>query len=126
MIIEKIKSKTAAQFKVLECSEKDSTKTLARNKVSEVQKHVSYTEQRLDTTREMKYEVQEMMIGDNVEYAIADEWVNITNEQMERHQEIVDRLKGNLEIYEGRKKQKSERKKMRCKKKGSKEEWKKS
>ena len=45
----------------------------------------------------MKYEVQEMMIVDNVEYAIVDEWVSITNEKMERYQELVDQLKGCLE-----------------------------
>ena len=32
-----------------------------------------------------------------MEYVIVDEWVSITNEKMERHQELVDRLKGCLE-----------------------------
>ena len=45
----------------------------------------------------MKYEVQEMRIGDNIEDEIADEWFNITKEKMERYQELVDRLKGCLE-----------------------------
>ena len=45
----------------------------------------------------MKYEVQEMRIGDNIEDEIADEWFNITKEKMERYQELVDRLKGYLE-----------------------------
>ena len=45
----------------------------------------------------MTYEVQEMMIGDNVEDLIVDEWVNITDEKMEWYQELVDRLKGCLE-----------------------------
>ena len=31
----------------------------------------------------MKYEVQEMMIVDNVEDAIVDEWVSFTNEKIE-------------------------------------------
>ena len=88
--MEEVKSKIATQFKILERSEKDSTKILARNKDSEVQKHVSYIEQRLDTIQDMKYEVQEMMIVDNVEDAIVDEWVSITNEKMERYQELVD------------------------------------
>ena len=95
--MEEVKSKIATQFKILERSEKDSTKILARNKDSEVQKHVSYIEQRLDTIQDMKYEVQEMMIVDNVEDAIVDEWVSITNEKMERYRELVDRLKGCLE-----------------------------
>ena len=85
------------QFKILERSEKDSTKILARNKDSEVQKHVSYIEQQLDPTQDMKYEVKEMMIADNVEDAIVDEWVSITKEKMERYQELVDQLKGCLE-----------------------------
>ena len=54
-------------------------------------------EQRLDTIQDMKYEVEEMMIAVNVEDAIVDECLGITNEKMERHQEIVDRLKGCLE-----------------------------
>ena len=87
----------ATQFKILERSEKDSAKILARNKDSEVQKHVSYIEQRLDPTQDMKYEVKEMMIADNVEDAIVDEWVSITKEKMERYQELVDQLKGCLE-----------------------------
>ena len=85
------------QFKILERSEKDSTKILARNKDSEVQKHVSYIEQQLDPTQDMRYEVKEMMIADNVEDAIVDEWVSITKEKMERYQELVDQLKGCLE-----------------------------
>ena len=85
------------QFKILERSEKDSTKILARNKDSEVQKHVSYIEQQLDPAQDMKYEVKEMMIADNVEDAIVDEWVSITKEKMERYQELVDQLKGCLE-----------------------------
>ena len=85
------------QFKILELSEKDSTKILARNKDSEVQKHVSYIEQQLDPTQDMKYEAKEMMIADNVEDAIVDEWVSITKEKMERYQELVDQLKGCLE-----------------------------
>ena len=83
----------ATQFKILERSEKDSAKILARNKDSEVQKHVSYIEQQLDPTQDMKYEVKEMMIADNVEDAIVDEWVSITKEKMERYQELVDQLK---------------------------------
>ena len=44
-----VKSKIATQFKIFEHSEKDSTEILPRNKDSEVQKHVSYIKQRLDT-----------------------------------------------------------------------------
>ena len=120
VIMEEVKSKIPTQFKTLERSEKDSIKILARNKDSEVQKHVSYIEQRLDTIQDMKYGVQEIMIVDNVEDAIVGEWVSITNQKMERYQELVQK------VYARRKKQKSERKYMRCKKRGSKEEWKKS
>ena len=73
--MEEVKSKIATQFKILERSEKDSTKILARNKDSELQKHVS--QQRLDTIQDMKYEVQEMMIVDNVKDTIVDDWVSI-------------------------------------------------
>ena len=72
---------------------KENTKIIARNKDSEVQKHVSYIEQRLDTIRDNNYEVQEKMIDNNVEDRIVDEWVNNTSEKMERYQELVDRLK---------------------------------
>ena len=67
MIMEEIKSKIATKFKILERSKKDSTKILLRNKDSEVQKHVSYIEQRLDTIQDMKNEVPEMMIDNNFE-----------------------------------------------------------
>ena len=73
--MKEVKSKIATQFKILERSEKASTKILARNKDSELQKHVS--QQRLDTIQDMKYEVQEMMIVDNVEDTIVDDWVSI-------------------------------------------------
>ena len=42
------------QFEILEHSERDIKKILGRNKDSEVQKHVSYIEQRLDTVRDIK------------------------------------------------------------------------
>ena len=45
-----------------------------------------------------------MMIVDNDEDAIVDEWVSITNEMMEKYQELVDRLKGCLEDLRERKK----------------------
>ena len=45
----------------------------------------------------MKYDVQEIMIGDNVENAIVDDWINIINEKTERYQELVDWLKRCLE-----------------------------
>ena len=44
--MEKVKSKIATQFKIFEDCEKDSTKIVAKNKDSEVQKSVSYIEQR--------------------------------------------------------------------------------
>ena len=56
-----------------------------RSKDSEVQKHVSYIRQWLDTIQDMKYEVQEMMIVDNVEDALVDECVSITIEKIERY-----------------------------------------
>ena len=68
---------------MLELSKKDAIKMLARNKDSKVQKYFSYIEQRLGTIQNMKYEVQEMMIVDNVEDAIVDEWVSFTNEKIE-------------------------------------------
>ena len=97
VIMEEVKSETATCFKILERKEKDSTKILARNKDSEVQKHISYIKQRLYTVQDMKYEVQDMIIVDSVEDAIVDEWVRITNETMEKYQELVDRWKGCLE-----------------------------
>ena len=41
LVMKEVKSKIATQFKILERSEKASTKILARNKDSELQKHVS-------------------------------------------------------------------------------------
>ena len=55
-----------------------------------MQKHVSYIEQRLETIRDMKYDVQEMMINNNVEYEIVSKWVNMTKYKIERYQELID------------------------------------
>ena len=41
-------------------------------------------------------EVQEKVVGNNVEDKIIDEWVDIAIEKMERYQELVDRSKGCL------------------------------
>ena len=54
--MEEIKYKITTQFKILESSESDSTKIVARSKDSEVQKHRSYIDQLLDTTY-TRYEV---------------------------------------------------------------------
>ena len=51
-----IKFKITAQFKIFKRSEKDSTKILARSKGSEVQEHVSYIKQQLQTIQDMKYQ----------------------------------------------------------------------
>ena len=67
VVMEEIKYKITTQFKILESSESDSTKIVARSKDSEVQKHRSYIDQLLDTTQGMKYEVQQMMIDSSVE-----------------------------------------------------------
>ena len=88
--MEEIKSKIATQFKTLEHSEKDSTKIHARNKDSEVQKHVRYMEQQLETIEDKKYNVQEMMIDNNVEYEMVGESVNIRKQKTERYQELID------------------------------------
>ena len=47
-------------------------------------------EQRLETIQDMKHEVQEMMINNNVEYEIVVEWVNMTKQKIERYQELTD------------------------------------
>ena len=47
-------------------------------------------EQRLETIQDMKHEVQEMMINNNVEYEIVVEWVNMTKQKIERYQEVTD------------------------------------
>ena len=95
--MEEIKSKIATQFKTLEHSEKDSTKYMqhstkihARNKDSEVQKHVRYMEQQLETIEDKKYNVQDMMIDNNVEYEMVGESVNIRKQKTERYQELID------------------------------------
>ena len=95
--MEEIKSKINTQFKILERSERDCAKILERKKDNEVQKHINYIEQRLDTIQDLKYEVQALMIGDGVEEEKVDEWVNITDEKVTRYQEVVDRLNMCLE-----------------------------
>ena len=67
VVMEEIKYKITIYFKILKSSEGDSTKIVARSKDSEVQKHLSYIDQQLDTIQGMKYEVQDMMIDSSVE-----------------------------------------------------------
>ena len=56
---------------------------------------------RLDTIQDKKHEDQKMMIRNKAEDEIVDDWIKITNEitneKMERHQELVDQLTGCLE-----------------------------
>ena len=49
--------------------------------------------QGLGTTRDIKYEPQEMMIEKIFDDEIVDEWAKIEIEKMERYQELADRLK---------------------------------
>ena len=77
-IFKEIKFKIATQFKIIDRSVKESTKIHASNNDNEVQKHVSYMEQQLETIQDKKYEVQEMKIDKNVEFEMVVEWVNIT------------------------------------------------
>ena len=90
------KPKINTQFKILEQSERDSIKILERNKVNEVEKHVSYIEKRLDIILNMKYEVQELMISEGVADEVVDEWMNITDEKMMRYHEVIDRMQSCL------------------------------
>ena len=83
-------------------------------------------EQQLETLRDLKYAVYKMMIDSNVEYKIVGECVNMTMKKIERYHELIDRLKGRLEDLLEKNKQKSDRKKIRCNNRGSKEEWKNS
>ena len=77
-MVEKIKSKIATQFKILQRSEQDSTKMHARNKDTELQKHVSDMGQPIKTLRDMSCEVHKIMIDNNIEYEIVGEWVKMT------------------------------------------------
>ena len=124
--MEEIKSKINKQFKIPERSERGSIKILERNKATEVEKHVSYIEKRLDVILNMKYEVKELMISEGVADEVVDEWRNITDEKMMRYHEVIDRMQSCLEDLQKKKKQKQGRKKMRSKKRGSEEGWKKS
>ena len=47
-------------------------------------------EQRLETIGDMKYDIQEMMIYDNVKYESVGEWVNMTKQKIESYQELID------------------------------------
>lgn len=86
--MEETKSRITTRFKILKCSEWDSTKILARSKDSEVQRNVSYIIKRLDAIQDIQYE-------EKVEDEIVDEWVSIPF--MARYEEFVDRLEGCLE-----------------------------
>ena len=43
-----------------------------------MQEHVTYMEKQLETIRDMKYEFQEMIIDNDVEYEIVGGWFNLT------------------------------------------------
>ena len=83
-------------------------------------------EQRLEAIRDMKYEVQETMINNNVEYEIVGVCVNMARQKMESCREFIDRLKGCLEDLCEKKEAEIRRKNTRYMKRGSKEDQKNS
>ena len=57
------------------------------NKDTEVKRHVSYTENRLDIVQDMKFEVQEMTIESKAAHEIADKWMRFTDKKMAQYQQ---------------------------------------
>ena len=61
--MEESKAKIEIQFKLLDLAEREIEKTIARNRTSEIERHLNHVERKLKTMKDMKYELQEFMVS---------------------------------------------------------------
>ena len=76
-------------MKMLELAERETGSLLKRNKLNELQKHLANIEKRLDVLQDLKYKVQELMIGESEESKAIDEFTTKIEEDMARFDGVV-------------------------------------
>ena len=109
--MEESKAKIETQFKLLDLAERETEKIIARNRTSEIERHL---ERKLETIQDMKYEVQEFMVSNEEQMENLKEWSNQLEERVLRYDVLVDKLKVEVRVAmkkeEDQEKQKEEEK----------------
>ena len=57
------KAKIEAQFQLLDLAERKNEKMIARNRTSEIERHLQHIERKLEAMQGMEYEVHEFMVS---------------------------------------------------------------
>ena len=94
--MEASKAKIDTQIKLLDLAERESKKIIARNRTSEIERHLNHLERKLETMQDMKYEVQEFMVSNKEQRGNLEEWSNQSEERVLRYDALVDKLKNKL------------------------------
>ena len=91
--LEELKLKIERQFKMLSWAEKESDKTLAKNRRAEIEIHRKHVQKKLEIVQQLKYAVQEEMVGSAEES-------NCRSNQFEAkvlsYDDLIDQLKNVL------------------------------
>ena len=94
--MEESKAKIETQFKLLDLAERETEKIIARNRTSEIERHLNHLERKLETIQDTKYEGQEFMVSNKEQRENLEEWSNQLEERMLRYDNLVDKLKNKL------------------------------
>ena len=57
------KAKIERQFQLLDLAERKNEKMIARNRTSEIERHLQHIERKLEAMQDMEYEVHEFMVS---------------------------------------------------------------
>ena len=74
--LEELKFKIEKQFAMLSLAEDKSKKVLVTNSGTEIMRHMSHVEKKLEIEQLLKQAVQEKMVGDNKELEKFEEWLD--------------------------------------------------
>ena len=61
--MEEAKANIETQLKLLDLAERETEKIIARNRISEIERHLNHVVGKLETIQDIKYELQEFMVS---------------------------------------------------------------
>ena len=61
--MEEAKANIETQLKLLDLAERETEKIIARNRISEIERHLNHVVRKLETIQDIKYELQEFMVS---------------------------------------------------------------
>ena len=96
--MEESKAKMETQFKLLDLAARETEKIIARNRTSDIERHLNHAERKLKTIQDIKYEVQEFMVSNEEQMENLEEWSNQLEERVRRHDVLVEKLKNELRV----------------------------